>query len=199
MYTHAFSGLERKWDAAVQRRPREGETQEQIEQEQHRADNGALFDLEVEIRNELDDGNGGDWEQFPAGDNAAQQPNQAGDVAAPPGGAALPVQRREARRNWSTGSILGTAMGALFFPAISAAMGDLLKYTLPPKLVGRAVGFKRGSGGLLQEKWGRTVVGGCLFVVLKDAIVLYCKWRKAKDFGKKKVLDYVGKRSSDAH
>jgi hypothetical protein len=36
-------------------------------------------------------------------------------------------------------------------------------------------------------------------VVLKDAIVLYCKWKKARDFGKKKILDYVGKRGSDAN
>ncbi len=45
--------------------------------------------------------------------------------------------------------------------------------------------------GLLQQKWGRSVVGGCLFVVLKDAITLYCKWRRAKNQGKRKVLDYV--------
>jgi len=25
-------------------------------------------------------------------------------------------------------------------------------------------------------------------------VTLYCKWRKAKDFGKRKVMDYVGKK-----
>lgn len=123
--------------------------------------------------------------------------NDVAGVAAQPNDDQEPRRRpREARRNWSSGSILGTTMGALFFPAISAAMGDILKHSLPPRLVGRAVGSK-GSRGLLSEKWGRTVVGGCLFVVLKDAITLYCKWKKARDFGKKKVLDYVGKRGSD--
>jgi hypothetical protein len=82
-------------------------------------------------------------------------------------------------------------MGALFFPTISSVIGELLKVTLPKDWV-----FKRG--GLLQEKWGRSIVGGCLFVVLKDALVLYCKWKKARDFGKKRVLDYVGKRGGEA-
>ena len=84
-----------------------------------------------------------------------------------------------------------TVMGALFFPAISSLMGDLIKLSLPAKWVGN-------QGGLLKQKWGRSVIGGCLFVVLKDAVVLYCKWRKAKDFGKKRILDFRGQRSVDA-
>ena len=87
-------------------------------------------------------------------------------------------------------------MGALFFPAISSAMGGILAATLPTKWVfGMS---KSGPRGLLQEKWGRTIVGGCLFVVLKDALVLYCKWKKARDFGKMKILDYVGQQGRPA-
>jgi len=55
----------------------------------------------------------------------------------------------------------------------------------------RTIGDQWG-GWLLREKWGRTVVGGCTFVVLKDAVVLYCKWRRARDWGRRKVRDYVG-------
>jgi hypothetical protein len=87
-----------------------------------------------------------------------------------------------------------TIMGALFFPAVAAAMGEVLKISLPAKWVGRGVGVRVGGKGLLMEKWGRSLVGGCLFVVLKDVVTLYCKWRKARDFGRRKVLDYVGKR-----
>jgi hypothetical protein len=80
-------------------------------------------------------------------------------------------------------------MGALFFPAISSAMGSLLKYTLPRSWV---LSEKlTGSKGLLKEQWGRSLIGGCLFVVLKDAVLLYCKWRKARDFGKRKVLEWA--------
>jgi len=85
-------------------------------------------------------------------------------------------------------------MGALFFPAVAAAMGEVLKVSLPAKWVGRGVGV--GGKGLLMEKWGRSLVGGCLFVVLKDVVTLYCKWRKAKDFGKRKIIDYVGKKGN---
>jgi hypothetical protein len=102
----------------------------------------------------------------------------------------------EIRQNVSTAQIATTVMGALFFPAISSLMGDLLKVVLPAKWVTKESsrwGVKV-SGGMLKEKWGRSIIGGCLFVVLKDAITLYCKWKKAKDFGKKKVLDYVGER-----
>ena len=102
----------------------------------------------------------------------------------------------EIRQNVSTANVASTIMGALFFPAISSIMGDLLKVALPAKWVTKESsrwGVKV-SGGILKEKWGRSIIGGCLFVVLKDAVTLYCKWKKARDFGKKRILDYVGER-----
>jgi hypothetical protein len=32
--------------------------------------------------------------------------------------------------------------------------------------------------------------------VLKDAVTLYCKWRKARDFGKKRIEEFKGKRTN---
>ena len=98
------------------------------------------------------------------------------------------------RRNVSASAVASTVMGALFLPTISSVMGDLLKVTLPKDWVTKK-SMRAGATGLLQEKWGRSIVGGCLFIVLKDALLLYCKWKKARDFGKKRVLDYVGKRN----
>ena len=98
------------------------------------------------------------------------------------------------RRNVSASAVASTVMGALFLPTISSVMGDLLKITLPKDWVTKR-SIRAGATGLLQEKWGRSIVGGCLFIVLKDALLLYCKWKKARDFGKKRVLDYVGKRN----
>jgi hypothetical protein len=80
-------------------------------------------------------------------------------------------------------------MGALFFPAVSSLMGDLLKISLPKRWVTKP-GMSISATGLLQEKWGRSIVGGCLFVVLKDALSLYVKWKRARDQGKRNVLDY---------
>lgn len=129
-----------------------------------------------------------------------QQPEQgeAGAVAAnnaPPNHGGQNGDRNVGvRRNVSASAVASTVMGALFLPTISSFMGDLLKVALPRDWVTKK-SVRAGATGLLQEKWGRSIVGGCLFVVLKDAILLYCKWKKARDFGKKRVLDYVGKRS----
>ena len=70
-------------------------------------------------------------------------------------------------------------------------MGDVLNFVLPAKLVGRGFYMKIGPKGLLKKRWGRTIIGGCLFVVLKDVVTLYCKWKKARDFGKRKIIKYV--------
>jgi len=62
-------------------------------------------------------------------------------------------------------------------------------------------GAKSGSGearlvptGLLQTRWGRSVVGGCLFVVVKDMVRVYCRWRMAVSFRERKVLDWDRKK-----
>lgn len=108
---------------------------------------------------------------------------------------AEPAQNRRVNRNWQRDINLfdaaTTAMGALAFPVISSLMGDFLNFILPARLVGRGFYMKIGPKGLLKERWGRTIVGGCLFVVLKDVVTLYCKWKKARDFGKKKIIEYV--------
>ncbi|EKD13254.1 uncharacterized protein L3040_003054 [Drepanopeziza brunnea f. sp. 'multigermtubi'] len=171
LYHYAFSALERDWDRAVRRKPREGETAEEIE-EQAVADEDegrAILDVQwVEEEDMIDPA---------AARNAA------------------PERRREVRHRWvhhqevSAAKVMTTVMGALFFPAVSSAMGEVLKAILPV----RWVGYNR-CGGLLREKWARTVVGGCIFVVLKDVVTLYVKWQRAKNAGKRKVLEYVGRK-----
>jgi hypothetical protein len=140
-----------------------------------------------------------------------QNPPQAQDANNPPaeGGdaAANGNNNGQAQNNWpnrlefrqdmSATLSADTIMGALFFPAVAAAMGEVLKISLPAKWVGRGVGVRVGAKGLLMEKWGRSLVGGCLFVVLKDVVTLYCKWRKARDFGKRRVVDWVGKKNGE--
>lgn len=184
-----FFDLEKKWDLAIQRKPREGETAEQIAQEQRRGDEDAgFFNLEVEIVDEVRDQDENlvapEIPQAPEGER-----NRNGRRNRNAG-----AEEREnendwgVRRNVNTNSLSFQFMGAVLFPAISGLMGDALKYVLPSMWL-RA---RSGKPGLLQHKWARSVVGGCLFVVLKDVVVLYCKWKKARDFGKKKVIDFVG-------
>lgn len=92
----------------------------------------------------------------------------------------------------STYSLASSVLGALALPAVSTAMGEILRLTLPRALTGRVVGAGGKPTGLLQARWGRSIVGGCLFVVLKDAVMLYVRWRMAKDHRMRRVCDYEG-------
>ncbi|OBT46003.1 hypothetical protein VE00_03728 [Pseudogymnoascus sp. WSF 3629] len=257
LYSSLFADLENGWNLAVQRRPREGETAEDVAHGQHaRANEGNILDFEVEIIN-VEEGHGalnppagppphvnlnlgapeahgalnppdvppphinlnlgapegqpqnveiplhnqpraeepqGEPQQAGAPQEGQPPPPLAGQPAPPNGIPAAGNEPWEFRQNISTAQVARSMIGALFFPAVSSLMGDLIFRTAPSTWVMKPV--KKFSlqqlqaTGLLQEKWGRSIVGGCLFVVLKDALTLYCKWRKAKHQGKRKVLDY---------
>ncbi|KXL47117.1 hypothetical protein M433DRAFT_35777, partial [Acidomyces richmondensis BFW] len=99
----------------------------------------------------------------------------------------------ERRLSFSPTAIAETVLGAIFFPTIAGMSGDLLKLILPKSWTTAPVayGMARPSvKGLLQEKWGRSLVGGCLFVVAKDAIMLYVRWKMAQMHRRRRVLDY---------
>lgn len=200
-YRFTFAGLEKKWDLAAQRTPREGETAEEIAR--NNGERNAVFELEF-IEEEVDDFNN---PQERAANLAAAHERRAqnglpADAAEWPEGEPVdgaapnrePRQNRHVHRDWQRNfditQVMTTVAGALAFPAISSVAGDLLGMALPAKFVGSNINVRFGSKGLLKEKWGRTIVGGCLFVVLKDVVTLYCKWKKARDFGKRKILDY---------
>ncbi|MCJ1307495.1 hypothetical protein MMC25_001141 [Agyrium rufum] len=129
------------------------------------------------------------------GDNAP--PPQAGQDGHQPG---PQVDANDIRRRFggnpiiSTTHILRSGLGALAFPAIAAAMGGLLKLTLPRNwttLIPQA--SSSGSGkrpGLLQTHWGRSIVGGCMFVILKDTFILYSRYRLAQNHMKRSVVDW---------
>ncbi|KAI3332444.1 hypothetical protein HD806DRAFT_519178 [Xylariaceae sp. AK1471] len=66
--------------------------------------------------------------------------------------------------------------GALLWPGVCYGVGELMRHLLPARFVNKPL--IGSSTGLLQERWGRSFVGGCLFVVLKDAFFLYVKYKK---------------------
>lgn len=103
----------------------------------------------------------------------------------------------ERRLSFSPTAIAETLLGALLFPTISSLSGEILKLALPKYLTTARVGLRGGGPkGLLQQKWGRSLVGGCLFVVCKDALVLYVRWKMAQMHRKRSVLDWDKKRGS---
>ena len=118
-----------------------------------------------------------------------QQPPQAQQQAQPQAAAA------EHRLSISTNALGEKIIGALLFPTIASLAGEALNLLLPrswvyagPKSV--LTGMRPKATGLLQQKWGRSIVGGCLFVVFKDAVMLYVRWKMAQQHRRRKVLDY---------
>ncbi|KAF4550851.1 RING-variant domain-containing protein 2 [Elsinoe fawcettii] len=103
----------------------------------------------------------------------------------------------ERRLSISTTGLAEKVLGALLFPTIASLSGELLRLCLPAAWTTPVLArtWRTGLGrtkftGLLQEKWGRSVVGGCLFVVVKDAVMLYVRWKMAQQHRRRRVLDY---------
>lgn len=111
---------------------------------------------------------------------------------------APPHRHRHREFNFSIGELTKTIVGALVFPSIAATMGGLLKATLPTTWTTTPIttGFwdRRGgrNAGFLQSRFGRSIAGGCLFIVLKDSLMLYARYRTARDHRKRRVVDYDG-------
>jgi hypothetical protein len=117
-------------------------------------------------------------------DNRDQNPNQNQD----------PNQRRQRQQppiggerhlSFSPTGIAETVLGALAFPTIAGLSGEFLKLLLP-----RAWTLPHRSKGFFAQKWARSLVGGCLFVVCKDAILLYVRWRMAQIHRGRRVVDF---------
>lgn len=101
----------------------------------------------------------------------------------------IPANQREILSFSPTG-IAQTVLGALIFPTLAGLAGETLKLVLPTS-------WLRGKGAqrtFLQAKWARTIVGGCLLVLGKDALVLYVRWKMARMQRGRKVLDFPGPR-----
>lgn len=110
--------------------------------------------------------------------------------------------------SFSPTSLADTILGALIFPSIAAAMGEVLRYSLPKSWVtppsgspvtswlggwiatGGRSGAKSRPTGFLQTRWGRSLIGGCLFVGLKDAMLLYVRWKMAQNHRRRRILDH---------
>lgn len=132
-----------------------------------------------------------------------------GQPQAPPqnAGARQQQQRQQQQQNaaaghqerllsFSTTALAEKVLGALLFPTVASLSGELLRFLLPKAwtnkpLASTRLGLRSGRAtGLLQNKWGRSIIGGCLFVVFKDAVMLYVRWKMAQQHRRRRVLDY---------
>ena len=203
VYERLFGKLERKWLAEVQ--PRAGEGDNEAEQQQRDGvdqDDGnreVVMEIDLELQVGLPGGGGDeDGRNEQQQQQQQQQPavaqQQQGGQGDDPRGAVLGIGANEIVADGT--SIADTVLGALLFPAISAGMGGLLKFILPNSWTHAAAtsSLGGGRGGILQTRWGRSVIGGCVFVLLKDALVLYCRWRLAQTHRKRRILNYKRKK-----
>lgn len=187
-YDYFFAPQKKAWLKELE--PRGGEHGEgpanennQAPEEHEGEAHAHVFEIGVEI-------------QLMAGDDVPDRPLAVGPPPVP--AAQVQAPPRERPQLDLVGSSLGLAdkiVGALLFPALSAAMGELLKLTLPYAWRTPPQMWERRSAGLLQTRWGRSVVGGCLIVLLKDSAVLYSRYRLAQIQRKRTVLDWPGKGS----
>ncbi|KAI2629397.1 hypothetical protein GGS21DRAFT_526036 [Xylaria nigripes] len=93
--------------------------------------------------------------------------------------------QRNRAANVGSQSPIDFIAGALLWPGVCYGMGELMRRLLPARFV-----TKPSNGpvtGLLQQRWGRSFVGGCLFVVLKDAFFLYVKYKKMMNYPHRRV------------
>lgn len=111
----------------------------------------------------------------------------------PPAAPQQPAQPAPAPRQRglqaSLRDITNALASTLLLPMISAGMGELIRLALPKHLTTPPGGFGRFRvrTGLLQDQWGRNLVGGCMYIVLRDAFRLYTKYRMAQNKPLRKV------------
>ncbi|KAL8869993.1 MAG: hypothetical protein Q9174_003854 [Haloplaca sp. 1 TL-2023] len=125
--------------------------------------------------------------------NPEQNPNQVGNNNAGANQQPAPAaaeQHRVIRLVPLVSAVVHSMMGALAFPAVASGMGDLISFVLPRTWSTPPGAWERRSHGFLQSRFGRSVLGGCLFLVLKDTLSLYSKYRLAQDHMHRRVLDF---------
>jgi hypothetical protein len=184
-YQQAFGDFNRRMIEAVQpvlTQPMEGEEVAQLAELDHEEPAEGQVLLEIEIN-----GGGEDEEDVgEAGGNAQNGPNNGNQQNNP--GHVHQVQ--EIVETFGIGS---TILGALVFPTVAAGMGQLLSCVLPKSWMGPA-NTMNGRPGLLRHRWGRSVVGGAIFVVLKDALLLYARYKRAQTHRQRRIVDYDKKK-----
>lgn len=202
LYERFFGGLERKWISEVQPRAAEEVMMDEVQQQDqaeglNRFGENINGQILMEIDLELQVGMGDDDEPLEAPAVPAAENHDGADLGAQDGqaqgqniGQGLGLGRRQNEIIHDTGNLAEIVLGALVFPAISASMGGLLKYVLPKSWTTPSSVLERSRPGLLQSRWGRSVIGGCMFVLLKDALILYCRWKLAQTHRRRKVLNY---------
>lgn len=74
-------------------------------------------------------------------------------------------------------SVSNSLVSALTLPGVCFVVGEALRVAVPGSR----------QQGILRQQWGRSLVGGCLYVVMKDVVRLYAKHRKVQALSNRRV------------
>ena len=198
--------------------PRSGEDSDGIEEGGHaglddrdEGDGEAVVDIELGVEVVMDDDHDDRRNQgqeanephqllpAPHIDQGQAAPQPQEEPLAPPAidaGGFPALANRQQNIILSTTRLGDLIVGALLFPAVSTAMGQLIALSFPHSWVS-SPGSVRPSG-MLQSRWGRTIVGGCAFVVMKDVVLGYSRYRLAHDHRRRRVIDYKKEKGPSA-
>lgn len=101
---------------------------------------------------------------------------------------------REARGTSTTlTDLVNGVVSALSIPIVCWGAGEVLRVTLPTSWVMRQ--NARAATGLLQEQWGRSLVGGAVFIVARDMVNLYTKHKRVEVRKHRKVRNVPRRKS----
>ena len=81
--------------------------------------------------------------------------------------------------------ITNSIVSSLLLPVISYSIGALIRLAVPKAW--STPPLRKPPTGLLQQRWSRSLVGGCLYVVLRDVLELYTKYRRVQVKLRRKV------------
>ncbi|KAK0621624.1 hypothetical protein B0T17DRAFT_534638 [Bombardia bombarda] len=140
--------------------------------------------------------NNPDGAPAPAPAPAPQAPPEQPVVAEPPPPANNDVPPPPPPGSLSFRQFMNHTCTSLLLPTISYGMGEIIAHLVPAAWVAPPR-YRRAPTGLLQMRWGRSLVGGCLFIVLRDAVRLYVKYRRAEVKQHRKVKNVAKRRPGE--
>lgn len=151
-----------------------------VEQEEDEGDEEAIGEEGPAVDNEPDRGPEHEQQRPENGPEQAPAPRAANHV---------PVQIM-------LGVILERFVGGLLLPVISAGVGMAFKavlphrWMLPQHTTATGQGLRSTVLGLLQTNFGRSMAGGCLFIVFRDSLLLYAKYKYVQSHQQRRIQDY---------
>ncbi|KAL9129539.1 MAG: hypothetical protein Q9217_002026 [Psora testacea] len=201
-YKYLFAKKEESWVKEIQPRSGGGADDDDQQGQGQPNGNGDGMNIELGIQLEIIDEEEmqGDDPQPPVqpvpieAQAEGQAPPQEGQQ---PGGQPQdPAQNQDRAQNAMNAIpirvnvIIHRIIGALLFPTIASSLGVALKIALPRTWTSPPSRWDKYPAGFLQSKFGRSIAGGCLFIVLKDSLLLYSKYKMAQTHRQRRILDF---------